>query len=115
MTDALDAIRRLYFTTTAATIEHDFDQAVDLLKSMPTESDRERATAFMVGLAQMKQEWATGSTENEERRTRTGTKSGERRTHRRTPNDERGTPNRHRGTATPSTRPVRAPKRRRRP
>jgi hypothetical protein len=57
MTDALDAIRQLYFTATAQTIERDFDRAVDLLKSMPSEDERERATVFMEGLAEMKRDW----------------------------------------------------------
>jgi hypothetical protein len=57
MTDALDAIRQLYFKATAQTIERDFDRAVDLLKSMPSEDERERATVFMEGLAEMKRDW----------------------------------------------------------
>ena len=57
MSDPLEAIRQLYFKTTARTIEQDFDRAVDLLKTMPSEDDRERATVFMQGLAEMKKEW----------------------------------------------------------
>jgi hypothetical protein len=55
--DAIAEIRRIYRTTTRKTIERDFDRAVDLLKSLPTEADRERATVYMEGLAQMKKEW----------------------------------------------------------
>ena len=66
MTDPLEAIRQLYFKTTARTIAQDFDRAVDLLKTMPSEDDRERATVFMQGLAQMKQDWATSGTKNKE-------------------------------------------------
>jgi len=52
----LDEIRRLYFTTTKATIDRDFDRALDLLKAMP-ESERPRATVFMQGLAEMRNEF----------------------------------------------------------
>lgn len=52
----LEEIRRLYFKTTKATIDRDFDQAIDLLKAMP-ESDRPRATVFMQGLAEMRKEF----------------------------------------------------------
>ena len=57
MLDPLAEIRRLYFSTTRATIERDFAQALDLLKSMQTEDERSRATVFMHGLAQMRGEW----------------------------------------------------------
>jgi hypothetical protein len=50
-------IRQLYFKTTAKTIDHDFDRAIDLLKSMPLPEDRQRATVFMEGLAEMRKEW----------------------------------------------------------
>ena len=58
MTDPLDAIRRLYFGATAKTIEQDFDRAIDLLKAMASEDERERAVVFMEGLAEMKKQWA---------------------------------------------------------
>ena len=50
-------IRGLYFKTTAKTIERDFDRAIDLLKSIPLPEDRQRATVFMEGLAEMRKEW----------------------------------------------------------
>lgn len=58
MTEAgpLAEIRRLYFKTTRATIDRDFDRAIDLLKSMP-EAERAKATVFMEGLAQMRKEF----------------------------------------------------------
>jgi hypothetical protein len=56
--DPLAAIRDLYFKTTRATIERDFAQALDLLKQLPTEDERSRATVYMHGLAQMRAEWA---------------------------------------------------------
>jgi hypothetical protein len=55
----LDEIRRLYFKTTRATIDRDFDRAIDLLKTLP-ESDRPRATVFMQGLAEMRKEFKRG-------------------------------------------------------
>lgn len=57
--DSLEQIRRLYFKTTRATIDRDFDRAVDLLKAMP-ESERPRATVFMQGLAEMRKEFKKG-------------------------------------------------------
>ena len=55
--DKLAEIRQLYFSTTPKTILRDFDRAVDLIKSMDTEAERERATVYMQGLAEMKSEW----------------------------------------------------------
>ena len=55
--DKLAEIRRLYFKTTRQTIEHDIAKAIDLLKSMASEDERERATAFMDGLAEMRRDW----------------------------------------------------------
>lgn len=54
---ALADIRRIYFKTTRQTIEHDFAHAIELLKSLPSEEERERATVFMEGLAAMRKEW----------------------------------------------------------
>jgi hypothetical protein len=51
-------IRRLYCSTTRQTIQTDLARALDLLKSMNTEAERERATVFMEGLAQMRSDWA---------------------------------------------------------
>jgi len=53
---ALEEIRQLYFKTTKATIDRDFDRAIDLLKAM-AEGERERATVFMQGLAEMRKEF----------------------------------------------------------
>lgn len=55
---ALAEIRRIYFKTTKGTIENDFAHAIDLLKSLPDEETREKATVYMEGLAQMRKEWA---------------------------------------------------------
>ena len=51
-------IRRLYFRTTRHTIRQDLDRALGLLKSMNSEEERERATVYMEGLAQMRADWA---------------------------------------------------------
>lgn len=56
--DKLAEIRRLYFTTTAKTIREDFAKALDLLKSMANDDERERAAVFMDGLTEMRQDWA---------------------------------------------------------
>ena len=61
--DHLEEIRRLYFRTTRATIDRDFDRAIDLLKAMP-EGERHRATVFMEGLAQMRKEFRGGRKES---------------------------------------------------
>jgi hypothetical protein len=54
-------IRRIYFKTTKRTIEHDIAHAIELLKSLPSEEEREKATVYMEGLAQMRREWDTKS------------------------------------------------------
>ena len=58
MSDPLSAIKRLYFSTSKATITRDFDEAVDLMTSMANEEERERAAVYMEGLAQMRAEWS---------------------------------------------------------
>jgi hypothetical protein len=55
--DVIAEIRRIYFRTTKATVDRDFDRAIDLLKSIRLPQDRQRATVFMEGLAEMKSEW----------------------------------------------------------
>ncbi len=50
-------IRRLYFAATRETIEGDLAKALDLLRSMSSEEERERAAVYMEGLAQMRKEW----------------------------------------------------------
>src|SRR4029078_10941244 len=51
--DKLAEIRRLYFKTTRQTIQEDLARALDLLKSMHSEEERERATVYMEGLREM--------------------------------------------------------------
>ncbi len=62
--DKLAEIRRLYFRTTRQTIQEDLTRALDLLKSMNTEDERERATVYMEGLAQMRSDWGRGKLES---------------------------------------------------
>ena len=54
-------IKRIYFTTTRETITADFAKALDLLKSLANEEERERAAVFMDGLAEMRADWGHGS------------------------------------------------------
>ena len=60
--DIVADIRRIYFRTTKKTIQNDVLQAIALLKSLPTEEDRERARVYMDGLAQMRSDWARTDT-----------------------------------------------------
>ena len=55
--EVIAEIRQLYFKTTSKTIDRDFDRAIDLLKSIRLPEDRQRATVFMEGLAEMRKEW----------------------------------------------------------
>ena len=56
--DKLAAIKRLYYQTTRQTIKDDFARALQLLKSMDSEEQRERAAVYMAGLSQMRSDWA---------------------------------------------------------
>jgi hypothetical protein len=67
--DALSEIRRLYYSATRATIQRDLRRAVDLLKSMPTDDDRQRAAVYMDGLSQMRSEWAAAGKSKKRRET----------------------------------------------
>ena len=55
---AIAEIRKIYFNTTQQTIHHDLAHAIALLKTLPTEEQREKARVYMDGLAQMRSEWA---------------------------------------------------------
>ncbi len=59
--ETLERLKALYYRTTQATIEDAFDEAIDLLKTMPDEADRERAAVYMEGLAEMRQEWKSAN------------------------------------------------------
>ena len=58
---ALTDIRRIYFNTTRRTIQHDLAHAIELLRSLPTEDEREKARVYMDGLAQLRGEWSKPS------------------------------------------------------
>ena len=55
--DPVAEIKNLYYGATKATIQDDVDRAIDLLRSLPTDEDRERAAVYMDGLSQMRSEW----------------------------------------------------------
>jgi hypothetical protein len=115
MLDPLAEIRKLYFSTTRATIERDFARALDLLKAMDGEEVRARVTVFMHGLAQMRSDWGTQNTERRTQNAGRRTQNAERRTkdgERKTPNGTRHAP---RATRTPQDagpKALPAPKRR---
>ena len=57
MTDKIDEIRRLYFSTTPKTIQRDLDRAIDILKTLKDDDERGKAAVFMEGLNEMRKEW----------------------------------------------------------
>ena len=56
--DAVEDIKKLYYNATKATIKKDLARAIELLKTLPTEDDRERAAVYMDGLMDMRREWS---------------------------------------------------------
>ena len=60
-------IREIYFKTTKRTIEHDIVHAIELLKTLPTEEERDKAAVYMDGLSQMRSEW-TGADKKKRRK-----------------------------------------------
>ena len=60
--DRVAEIKRLYYGTTKATLLRDLATAIDLLKSIETEEERERAAVYMDGLSQMRAEWGLKET-----------------------------------------------------
>ena len=56
--DPLAEIKKLYYSATKATIQKDLARAIDLLKALPNEDDREKVAVYMDGLAQMRSEWS---------------------------------------------------------
>ena len=63
----LAEIKRLYFAATRQTIQADLAKALDLLKSMESEEERERATAYMHGLNEMRRDWGKKRTPRKQR------------------------------------------------
>ena len=60
--DKIAEIRELYFKTTRKTILQVFDRAIDILKSLETEAEREKAAVYMEGLAELRKEFRRRST-----------------------------------------------------
>ena len=58
--DPVAEIKRLYFRATKATIQRDLARAIDLLKQLPSDEERQRAAVYMDGLAEMRSEWKSG-------------------------------------------------------
>ena len=56
--EKLAEIRRLYFAATRQSIQQDLEKALDLLKSIGSEDERERATVYMEGLNEMRRDWS---------------------------------------------------------
>jgi hypothetical protein len=56
--DPADEIRKLYYNATKATIKKDVARAIDLLKSMTSDEEREKVAVYMDGLSQMRSEWS---------------------------------------------------------
>ncbi len=57
--DKIAEIKRLYYRTTRQTITVDLAKALQILKSMNGEDERERAAVYMDGLSQMRSDWST--------------------------------------------------------
>jgi len=70
--DKLAEIKNLYYHTTRATIKQDFAKAIELLKSMPSEEERERVAVYMDGLSQMRSDWARQGNQKIERKKEKG-------------------------------------------
>ena len=56
--DAAAEIKKLYYNATKTTIKKDVARAIDLLKSMKTDEERESVAVYMDGLSQMRSEWS---------------------------------------------------------
>ncbi len=52
-----DEIRHLYYRTTRATIQRDLARAVELMKQITSEEERQAVAVYMDGLSQMRSEW----------------------------------------------------------
>jgi hypothetical protein len=65
--DKLDTIKRLYYGARPGTIGRDLARAIEILKSMATEEERERAAVFMDGLSQLRSQWRPSGGDRAER------------------------------------------------
>ena len=56
--DKAAQIKQIYLNATRITIRQDLARAIEILKSMDREDERQRVAVFMDGLSQMRSEWA---------------------------------------------------------
>ena len=68
--DPVEEIKKLYYSATKATIQRDIARAVELLKQLPNDDERQRAAVYMDGLSQMRSEWKVSLTAKNPRRSR---------------------------------------------
>ena len=66
--DKIAEIKRLYYRTTRQTITVDLAKALQILKSMSGEDERERAAVYMDGLSQMRSDWSRKDKEKGKRK-----------------------------------------------
>lgn len=50
-------IKKIYYGATKATIQKDLERALDLLKTIPEEEERDKVAVFIHGLSEMRSEW----------------------------------------------------------
>jgi hypothetical protein len=56
--DKVARIKELYLQATRQSIRRDLETAIEILKSIETEDERQRVAVFMDGLSQLRSEWA---------------------------------------------------------
>jgi hypothetical protein len=61
---ALEEIRKLYFNAKRSTVKKDIARAIDLLRTMTSDEERQKAAVYMDGLSQMRSEWAQGKNDD---------------------------------------------------
>ena len=59
--DPIAEIKKIYYAATKGTIDDDIDRAIDLLKTLPSDDDRDKVAVYMDGLAQMRTEWSASA------------------------------------------------------
>lgn len=74
--DSLAAIKRLYFNATRTTIQRDVTKAIELLKNMKNDDERQDAAVYMDGLSQMRSEWAAARPSGSKRKPETTSPRG---------------------------------------
>jgi hypothetical protein len=63
-------IKKLYNETTRATVEHDLQRAIELLKSLDGETERARVAVYMDGLSQLRSEWILARRQRDKKTTK---------------------------------------------